>query len=136
MYSPSRSSFLRYSPFHRPRTLHCKAHTVLAVLGRVLSYKLVTSLSCTSASPDVFLFEIMVNLIPTVSGRIAKLSSQTSTHLTTLQREILRFVLIIASLATSVAILIVILWAAWCVSAVYEGFIELTITSQVEKGFS
>ncbi len=33
--------------------------------------------------------------------------------MTTLQREILRFVLIIASLATSLAILIVILWAAW-----------------------
>jgi len=33
--------------------------------------------------------------------------------MTTLQREILRFVVIIASLATLVAILIVILWAAW-----------------------
>ncbi len=33
--------------------------------------------------------------------------------MTTLQREILFFVLIIASLATTLAILIVILWAAW-----------------------
>ena len=36
-----------------------------------------------------------------------------SSRMTTLQREILYFVLIIASLATAVAILIVILWAAW-----------------------
>ncbi|KAF8512193.1 sodium-potassium ATPase [Gautieria morchelliformis] len=49
----------------------------------------------------------------TVFGRIATLSSQTSGHLTTLQREILRLVLIIASLAALVAILIVILWASW-----------------------
>ena len=48
-----------------------------------------------------------------LSGRVAKLSSAASSSMTTLQREILRFVLIIASLATSVAILIVILWAAW-----------------------
>jgi sodium/potassium-transporting ATPase subunit alpha len=33
--------------------------------------------------------------------------------MTTLQREIFRFVVIIASLATLVAIFIVILWAAW-----------------------
>ena len=33
--------------------------------------------------------------------------------MTTLQREILYFVLVIASLATAVAVLIVILWAAW-----------------------
>ena len=35
--------------------------------------------------------------------------------MTTLQREILYFVMVIASLATAVAILIVILWAAWYV---------------------
>jgi len=35
-----------------------------------------------------------------------------ATRLTTLQRELLRFVMIIAGLATSIAILIVILWAA------------------------
>lgn len=54
-------------------------------------------------------------LVVTVShsGRIAKLSSMEATRMTTLQREILYFVLIIASLATAVAILIVILWAAW-----------------------
>ncbi|KAI0757131.1 sodium-potassium ATPase [Daedaleopsis nitida] len=49
----------------------------------------------------------------TVFGRIAKLSSMEATRLTTLQREILYFVLVIASLATAVAIMIVILWAAW-----------------------
>ncbi|KDQ57331.1 hypothetical protein JAAARDRAFT_194477 [Jaapia argillacea MUCL 33604] len=49
----------------------------------------------------------------TVFGRIAKLSSMEPMRLTTLQREILRFVVIIAGMATLVAILIVILWAAW-----------------------
>jgi sodium/potassium-transporting ATPase subunit alpha len=49
----------------------------------------------------------------THSGRIAKLSSAAPTSMTTLQREIFRFVVIIASLATMVAIIIVILWAAW-----------------------
>ncbi|KAI0290823.1 sodium-potassium ATPase [Russula brevipes] len=49
----------------------------------------------------------------TVFGRIAKLSSAASSSMTTLQREILRFVIIIGSLATLVAIIIVILWAAW-----------------------
>ena len=33
--------------------------------------------------------------------------------MTTLQREILRFVVIIASLAVLVALIIVILWASW-----------------------
>ena len=49
------------------------------------------------------------------SGRIAKLSSMEATRMTTLQREILYFVFIIASLATTVAILIVVLWATWYV---------------------
>ncbi|KDR70264.1 hypothetical protein GALMADRAFT_255158 [Galerina marginata CBS 339.88] len=49
----------------------------------------------------------------TVFGVIAKLSSNESSRLTTLQRELLRFVTIIASLATAVAVLMVILWAAW-----------------------
>lgn len=34
-------------------------------------------------------------------------------RLTTLQRELLRFVAIIAGMAAAVAIFIVILWAAW-----------------------
>ncbi|VDC04342.1 unnamed protein product [Peniophora sp. CBMAI 1063] len=49
----------------------------------------------------------------TVFGHIAKLSSSTSTHLTSLQREILRFVIIIAALATLVAVIVVIVWATW-----------------------
>ncbi|KAF9554795.1 sodium-potassium ATPase [Agrocybe pediades] len=49
----------------------------------------------------------------TVFGVIAKLSSNEQTRLTTLQRELLRFVAIIAILATTVAIIMVILWAAW-----------------------
>ncbi|KAF8154699.1 sodium-potassium ATPase [Crassisporium funariophilum] len=49
----------------------------------------------------------------TVFGVIAKLSAMEQTRLTTLQRELLRFVAIIAGLATAVAIIIVILWAAW-----------------------
>jgi sodium/potassium-transporting ATPase subunit alpha len=49
------------------------------------------------------------------SGQIAKMSSATTTHLTTLQKEIYRFVFIIAGLAILVAILVVILWAAWYV---------------------
>ncbi|KAH8115708.1 sodium-potassium ATPase [Phellopilus nigrolimitatus] len=49
----------------------------------------------------------------TVFGRIAKLSSMSSGGLTTLQREILRVVIMIASLAFSVALIIIILWAAW-----------------------
>ncbi|QRV78443.1 sodium/potassium-transporting ATPase subunit alpha [Ceratobasidium sp. AG-Ba] len=57
----------------------------------------------------------------TVFGRIARLSTSPATTgrnsltagLTTLQREILRFVLIIAGCATLFAVIIVILWAAW-----------------------
>ncbi|GAB1521256.1 hypothetical protein RhiTH_004348 [Rhizoctonia solani] len=57
----------------------------------------------------------------TVFGRIARLSTGPNANgkngltagLTTLQREILRFVLIIAGCASTVAIIIVILWAAW-----------------------
>ncbi|KAG8735312.1 hypothetical protein FRC10_010750 [Ceratobasidium sp. 414] len=60
----------------------------------------------------------------TVFGRIARLSTGPTTNgknsltagLTTLQREILRFVLIIAGCASALAILIVILWAAWPVA--------------------
>ncbi|KAN0129016.1 cation transporting ATPase [Lactarius tabidus] len=65
---------------------------------------------CVSGSGLGLVFQIGDN---TVFGRIAKLSSAAPTSMTTLQREILRFVIIIASLATIVAIIIVILWAAW-----------------------
>ncbi|KAF2031303.1 calcium ATPase [Setomelanomma holmii] len=49
----------------------------------------------------------------TIFGRIAKLTSDPKTGMTPLQKEILRFVLIIALFITVVVLLIVILWAAW-----------------------
>jgi len=49
----------------------------------------------------------------TVFGRIAKLTSDPKTGMTPLQKEILRFVLIISTFITCVVILIVVLWAAW-----------------------
>ncbi|KAJ7062790.1 hypothetical protein C8F01DRAFT_1230384 [Mycena amicta] len=49
----------------------------------------------------------------TVFGRIAKQAGSERPVRTTLEVEILRFVIIIASLALAVAIFIVILWAAW-----------------------
>ncbi|KAL5407068.1 hypothetical protein PMIN03_007394 [Paraphaeosphaeria minitans] len=49
----------------------------------------------------------------TIFGRIAKLTSEPKTGMTPLQKEILRFVLIICVFITCVVILIVILWAAW-----------------------
>ncbi|KAI1791319.1 sodium-potassium ATPase [Ganoderma leucocontextum] len=48
-----------------------------------------------------------------VFGRIAKLSSMESSGMTTLQREVLFLVMLIASLATAIAVLLVILWATW-----------------------
>ncbi|KAF2110504.1 hypothetical protein BDV96DRAFT_528108 [Lophiotrema nucula] len=49
----------------------------------------------------------------TVFGRIAKLTSEPKTGMTPLQKEILRFVLIISLFIAVVVILIIILWAAW-----------------------
>ena len=49
----------------------------------------------------------------TVFGRIAKLASSGAPGLTPLQKEILRFVLIIVSLAITVSVIVIILWAAW-----------------------
>ncbi|KAL6705838.1 hypothetical protein ACN47E_006298 [Coniothyrium glycines] len=49
----------------------------------------------------------------TIFGRIAKLTSNPKTDMTPLQKEILRFVLIISLFITCVVILIVVLWAAW-----------------------
>ncbi|KAF2197868.1 calcium ATPase [Delitschia confertaspora ATCC 74209] len=49
----------------------------------------------------------------TIFGRIAKLTSQPKTGTTTLQKEIYRFVLIIASFIVTVVALVVIVWAAW-----------------------
>jgi sodium/potassium-transporting ATPase subunit alpha len=49
----------------------------------------------------------------TVFGRIAKHSSKRRSGMTTLQREILRFVLIIASAIAFFSIIVIILWASW-----------------------
>lgn len=50
----------------------------------------------------------------TVFGRIAKLTSDPKTGMTPLQKEILRFVLIISTFITVVVIIIVVLWyAGW-----------------------
>ncbi|KAJ4384096.1 hypothetical protein N0V86_000941 [Didymella sp. IMI 355093] len=49
----------------------------------------------------------------TVFGRIAKLTSDPKTGMTPLQKEILRFVLIISTFITVVVIVIIVLWAAW-----------------------
>lgn len=46
----------------------------------------------------------------TIFGRIAKLTSDPKTGMTPLQKEILRFVLIISLFITCVIVLIVILW--------------------------
>ncbi|KAJ6579686.1 hypothetical protein DFH09DRAFT_1446136 [Mycena vulgaris] len=62
----------------------------------------------------------------TVFGRIAKQASSERPVRTTLEVEILRFVLIIGALALCVAILIVILWAAW-LRRDYPGFITVPV---------
>lgn len=50
----------------------------------------------------------------TVFGRIAKLTSDPKTGMTPLQKEILRFVLIISTFITVVVIVIITLWyAGW-----------------------
>lgn len=49
----------------------------------------------------------------TVFGRIAALSAKGGPALTTLQREIAHFVWIIVGFALSIALIIIILWAAW-----------------------
>ncbi|KAM5468777.1 hypothetical protein MauCBS54593_004772 [Microsporum audouinii] len=49
----------------------------------------------------------------TVFGRIANLTNKPNRGLTPIQKEILRFVLIIVSFIASVVILVVVVWAAW-----------------------
>src|SRR5579859_4754300 len=61
----------------------------------------------------------------TVFGRIAKLSAGGNGGLTTLQKEILHFVVIIATIALSIAILVVVLWAAWLRRS-YPGYLSTT----------
>ncbi|KAF5850735.1 hypothetical protein GGP41_010437 [Bipolaris sorokiniana] len=49
----------------------------------------------------------------TIFGRIAKLTSNPTTGMTPLQKEILHFVLIISAFIFCVVVFIIILWAAW-----------------------
>ncbi|KAJ9117762.1 hypothetical protein QFC20_000040 [Naganishia adeliensis] len=60
------------------------------------------------------------------SGRIAKLSTGEAPGLTTLQKEILRFALIIASCALSIAVLVIILWGSW-LNKKHKGFITVPV---------
>ncbi|WVF73077.1 hypothetical protein IAT40_007896 [Kwoniella sp. CBS 6097] len=62
----------------------------------------------------------------TVFGRIAKLSSAGAPSLTTLQREILRFVIIIVCCALTIALLVIVLWAAW-LNKKHKGFITVPV---------
>ncbi|KAH9965074.1 sodium-potassium ATPase [Russula compacta] len=75
---------------------------------------------CVSGSGLGLVFQIGDN---TVFGRIAKLSSTETSSMTTLQREILLFVAIVAGLATILAIIILIVWAAW-LKPDHPGFIN------------
>lgn len=49
----------------------------------------------------------------TVFGRIAKLTNEPKTGMTTLEREVLRFVVIIVSIMLTMIVLVIILWAVW-----------------------
>lgn len=59
----------------------------------------------------------------TVFGRIAALSAQGGPALTTLQREIAHFVWIIVGCALTIALIIIILWAAW-LNPHHKGFMS------------
>lgn len=56
----------------------------------------------------------------TVFGRIAKLTSQPSTGSTTLEKEILNFVIIIVSLMLFMIVLVIILWYDSVFSSLWE----------------
>lgn len=68
---------------------------------------------------------------------IAKLSSMENKGMTTLQRELLRFVLTIASFATLVALLMVILWAGWYagLSLFYNYYLLIATQAQTVLSF-
>ena len=61
----------------------------------------------------------------TVFGRIAKLTNTPNTGTTTLQKEILRFVLIIVSLMVFMNIIVIILW---CVISLVPGEKVITLS--------
>ncbi|KAL9074564.1 MAG: hypothetical protein Q9161_002156 [Pseudevernia consocians] len=49
----------------------------------------------------------------TVFGRIAKLTNEPKTGMTTLEKEVLHFVIIIVSIMLTMIVLVIILWAVW-----------------------
>ena len=61
----------------------------------------------------------------TVFGKIAKLSSKRKQGMTTLQKEILRFVLVIVSAVVFVSIIVIIVWAAW-LRVDHPGFLNVS----------
>lgn len=75
---------------------------------------------CVSGSGTALVFQTGDS---TVIGRIAKLSSRGGPRQTTLEKEIYGFVLVIVGFALSIALLVVILWAAW-VNPKHKGFIS------------
>ena len=97
----------------RQKTWLSKVPIVSVVQVLVSSFKPEIGLFCKSPYPS--LSSQPFGFTPNLSGVIAKLSSAEQTRMTTLQRELVRFVAIIAGFAIAVAILIVILWAAWYV---------------------
>lgn len=58
-------------------------------------------------------------------GKIAKLSSKRKTGLTTLQKEILRFVIVIISAIAVVSIIVIIVWATW-LRVKHPGFLNVS----------
>lgn len=61
----------------------------------------------------------------TVFGKIAKLSSKRRTGITTLQKEILRFVLVIISAILVVSIAVIVVWASW-LRVKHPGFLTVS----------
>jgi|SRR5277367_1526257 len=60
-----------------------------------------------------------------VFGKIAKLSSKRKQGMTTLQKEILRFVLVIVSAVIFVSVVVIIVWAAW-LRVDHPGFLNVS----------
>lgn len=63
----------------------------------------------------------------TVFGRIAKLTNEPKTGMTTLEREVLRFVVIIVSIMLTMIVLVIILW---CVTASTSKFRDTDVRSR------
>lgn len=61
----------------------------------------------------------------TVFGKIAMASSKRKEGMTTLQKEILRFVLVIISAIAVVSIVVIIFWAAW-LRVQHPGFLNVS----------